>query len=77
MTKFQRSMAVAGVVMTTLLYGGVAYAVDPTSPTEVATTGVTALTPIILGVGGVLVAVAALRFGVRWVLSSIGRGGRA
>jgi len=35
------------------------------------------LTPVIVGVGGALVAVAVTRFGVRWVLSSIGRGGRA
>lgn len=47
------------------------------SVTTMATDAAGDLTPIILGVGGALVAVAVVRFGVRWVLSSVGRGGRA
>ncbi|MGE3621082.1 MAG: hypothetical protein AB7L84_11530 [Acidimicrobiia bacterium] len=44
---------------------------------DMATSAAGELTPIILAVGGALVGVAVVRFGVRWVLSSIGRGGRA
>lgn len=44
---------------------------------SMATDAASDLTPILLGVGGALVAVAVTRFGVRWVLSAIGRGGRA
>lgn len=66
------SIALAGVLAT----AGVAGA-SPATPTEMATDAAAELTPIILGVGGALVAVAVVRFGVRWVLSSVGRGGRA
>lgn len=76
----RKSFLAASIVLASLVgFTGVASA-TPT-PTEQVTTMATDaaadLTPIILGVAGALVGVAVIRFGARWVLSSIGRGGRA
>lgn len=68
--------ALVGIVAFVTALAGTAQA-QAASVTDMATTAASDLTPIILGVGGALVAVAVVRFGVRWVLSAIGRGGKA
>jgi hypothetical protein len=77
---FNKTLVSVGVAVAAVLgLAGFAGATPPT-PTEQVTTMATDaaadLIPIILGVGGALVTVAALRFGVRWVLRSVGNGGR-
>lgn len=74
-TIFAISLGIAGA----LGFVGVAGATPPTAAEQVggmATTAAGELTPIILAVGAALVTVAVVRFGVRWVLSATGRGGR-
>lgn len=76
----RKSFLAASIVLASVL-GFVSVAGATPTPTEQVTTMATDaagdLTPIILAVGGALVGVAVIRFGVRWVLSSVGRGGRA
>lgn len=72
-------LSVSILAASVLGFAGVA-AAEPTPTDQVTTMATDAaadLTPIILAVGGALVGVAVIRFGVRWVLSSVGRGGRA
>jgi len=80
MNKIRNSVLGASIVLASVFgFAGVASA-TPTPSEQVTTMATDAagdLTPIILGVGGALVAVAVIRFGVRWVLSSVGRGGKA
>jgi hypothetical protein len=65
------SIALASV----LGFAGVAGA-TPATPESMAADAAADLTPIIIGVGSALVAVAVVRFGVNWVLRAVGRGGR-
>lgn len=75
MKNFHKAQVALGLVVVSVL--GFANVAGASTVTEMATTAAGDLTPIILGVGGALVAVAVTRFGVRWVLRSIGRGGAA
>ncbi len=67
-----------GVATSVALIGTAGATPSPaTQVGDMATDAAAELTPIILAVGAALVAVAVVRFGVRWVLSAVGRGGRA
>lgn len=80
MNKIRKTLIGLSIAMTSVVaFAGVASA-TPTPAQQVgdmATTAAGDLTPIILAVGAALVGVAVIRFGVRWVLSSVGRGGKA
>lgn len=75
-----KTMAFLGTLVTATLLGATAaLAAEPTPAEQVgdmASTAAGQLTPIVLAVGGALVAVAVVRFGVRWVLGAISNGGR-
>lgn len=74
---FEKAMLGGGILFTSVAAASAAGAQDAASVTAFAETGATELSPVVLGVGGALVGIAVLRFGVRWVLSAIGRGGKA
>lgn len=72
----RKSFLAASIVVASVLgFAGIAGATTPTVE-SMATDAAADLTPIILAVGGALVGVAVVRFGVNWVLRAVGRGGR-
>lgn len=81
MNKIQKGFLGASIVIASVLgFAGVA-AAEPPTPTEqvtsMAESAATDLVPIVLGVAGALVTVAAIMFGARFVLRAIRNGGRA
>lgn len=76
MDKSKKALLGTSVAIASVLGSAGVAGASATTPTEMATDAAGELTPIYLGVGGALVAVAVVKFGVRWVLSAIGRGGR-
>lgn len=71
-------IGLASLIGFTAVVGGTqsAGAQDVGSVTTMATDAASDLSPVILGVGGALVGINALFFGVRWVLRTIRGGGR-
>lgn len=80
MNKFQKAtLGVSIAIASVLGFAGVAGATPtPTEQvTDMAETAASDLVPIVLGVAGALVTVAAIMFGARFVLRAIRNGGRA
>jgi hypothetical protein len=78
----RKALAAIGTVAAAIVIGAqAAFAqTDPLDPvaevTDLATTGLASVAPILLAVAGIVVGLAALRFGISFVLRMVNSGGK-